>query len=101
MISSSLNMNLKNYRRALIVRGLTIDDFENFDNFIDVGFVFESGQGGYASGYQARCDGQPLSNLNEMPRGKRLPVYIKAWRTGWFDADHDLLYSNKHRKEEV
>lgn len=51
-------------------------------------------QESYNKGYNDRCDGLPIQHgyIDQSFEGLRL---TKAWRTGWFDADHDLNYTTK------
>lgn len=48
----------------------------------------------YHDGYQARQQGKPLDNLSRSMANKS---YYEQWRTGWFDADHDIIHTNKDK----
>ena len=49
----------------------------------------------YHDGYQARKSGLTLS---DWPRGLSKD-HLDQWRTGWKDADHDIIYTTKERNE--
>lgn len=49
----------------------------------------------YRDGYQARIEGLVLSDCpftNEKAK--------RGWRTGWSDADHDVIYTEKLRNRD-
>ena len=50
----------------------------------------------YNDGYIAREDGLPINSNPFQTDSKE----YKSWRTGWFNADHDILYTNKRGQDE-
>lgn len=51
----------------------------------------------YHDGYQARMKGL---NLSDWPRGYSKD-HLAQWRTGWNDADHDIIYTKKDIDEKA
>ena len=50
----------------------------------------------FNDGYIAREDGVSIKDNPFQPETKE----YKSWRIGWFNADHDILYTNKRGQDE-